>query len=76
MSLANLLAIYESNQLSISWNNAWVIYRVRAFLKHLPRNISVILASCDVSILRFTYMLRSKTKHNGGLDPSNWTIVK
>ena len=46
--------------LSLIWNIHSVIYRVRAFSKHLPKNISAILTICDdVSILRFRYMLRS-----------------
>ena len=46
--------------LSLFWNIRSVIYRVRAFLKHLPKNNSAILTNCDyVSILRFRYMLRS-----------------
>ena len=49
-----------------------VFFHVRAFLKHLPKNISAILTICDdVSILRFRYMLRSNTEYSGGLDPSN-----
>ena len=49
-----------------------VIYRVRAFLKHLPKNNSAILTFCDdVSILRFRYMLRSNPGGSGGRDPSN-----
>ena len=47
-----------------------VIYRVRAFLKYLPKNISLILPICnDVSrpILRFRYMLRSNPTHCVGL---------
>ena len=39
---------------------------MRAFLKHLPKNISAILTICDdVSILRFRYMLRSNPEHSG-----------
>ena len=44
---------------------------MRAFLKHLPKNISAILTICeDVSILRFRYMLRSNPEHSGGRDPT------
>ena len=48
------------------------MYHVRAFLKHLPKNISAILTICDdVRILRFKYMLRSNPEHSGGRDRSN-----
>ena len=58
--------------LSLFWNIRSGIYRVRAFLKHLPKNNSAILTICDdVSILRFRYMLRSNPERGGGRDPSN-----
>ena len=45
---------------------------MRAFLKHLPKNILAIFTICDdVSILRFRYMLRSNPDHSGGRDRSN-----
>ena len=48
---------------------------MRAFLKHLPKNISAILTIFDdVSILRFRYTLRSNPEHghSGGRDLSNF----
>ena len=62
--------------LSLFLNIRSVIYRVRAFLKHLPKNNSAILTICDdVSILRFRYMLRSNTERNGGRDSFNYPGV-
>ena len=49
---------------------------MKAFLKHLLKNISAILTICDdVSILRFSYMLRYNPEHNvsGGRDRSIYT---
>ena len=37
--------------LSLFWNIRSVIYRVRAFLKHPPKNISAILTICDDVII-------------------------
>ena len=55
--------------LSLFWNIHSVIYCVRAFLKHLLKNISAISTICDdVSILRFRYMLRSNPERSGGQD--------
>ena len=48
---------------------SYVMYHVRAFLKHLQENISPICD--DVSILRFRrfrYMLRSNPEHSRGVD--------
>ena len=62
--------------LSLFWNIRSVIYRVRAFLKHLPKNNAAILTiSDDVSILRFRYtwyMLRSNPEQSGERDHSNY----
>ena len=59
--------------LSWFWNIRPVIYRVRAFLKNLPKKNSAILTICDdVSILRFRYKLRSNPKRSGGWDPSSY----
>ena len=59
--------------LRLFWNIRSVIYRVRAFVKHLPKNISSILTICDdVSILRFRYMLRSNPERSGGREASNY----
>ena len=58
--------------LSLCGNIRSVIYCVRVFLKHLPKNNASILTICDdVSILRFRYMLRSNQERRGGRDPSN-----
>ena len=58
--------------LSWFWNIPSVIYQVKAFLKHLPKNILAIFTiSDDVSILRFRYMLRSNPEYSGGRDRSN-----
>ena len=61
------------NPLSWFWNIPSVIYQVRAFLKHLLKDIPAILTiSDDVSILRFRYMLRSNPEHSEGRDRSNY----
>ena len=51
-----------------------VMYHVRAFLKHLPKNISAICDDVSTGYLMFqigAYMRHSNPEHSGGQDPSS-----